>query len=675
MKWKPSTARRDVNRHRAAGLIFAAVFFGPAVASADLDDVRAALRRKDYELAQQLLEPVARQGDAEAQYQLGVLIRNGQGSAPDPVVALHWLTRAAEAGNAAAQYLVGVMYQSGSGTLADQDQARRWLERAARGGHDLARARLAAQAEAETRRPTQSDQAEQVPGGALADAAAAGRLAEVRTLIGRGASPDDRDGSGRSALFAAAAAGHDSVVRALLDARARADASGALIASVRGGYLRTVAALLDAGIDPDARDAHGNTALILAAGAGHTSIARLLIEHRAGIGAQNDSGCDAVCTARANRRGDMLKLLAARGARSIADPGTPDPATSGIRAAAAIEAATAQAGRFHGWPPLNAAAALGRADAVQALLARGAAVDSRDPEGRTPLARAAQGGSDDVLAKLLAAGAAADAEDESGRTPLMLAATAGHAGLVARLIGAGAAAQRRMNSGESALELAAASGHAEVVSRLIEAGAPPDGRSVESSPVWIALKRRDARLLQVLLNAGANPLAADGDGRTALHLAAGTGWEEGARALIALEADVDRIDREGYTALMRAAATSTPIVAMLLDRHAALHTATASGNTPLMIAAGSGNASAVGLLLKAGSRIDQRNRDGNTALMLAAAAGQADAARVLLDAGADTRFINDRRQDARTLAATAGHDELVALIDARRAQGRFFGIF
>ena len=68
-----------------------------------LEDGLAAIERDDYETALQLLEPLADQGLAVAQYNLGVMYRDGQGVPRDFAAAYMWFTLAAAQGDEEAQ--------------------------------------------------------------------------------------------------------------------------------------------------------------------------------------------------------------------------------------------------------------------------------------------------------------------------------------------------------------------------------------------------------------------------------------------------------------------------------------------------------------------------------------------------------------------------------------------
>jgi hypothetical protein len=72
-------------------------------------------------------------------------------------------------------------------------------------------------------------------------------------------------------------------------------------------------------------------------------------------------------------------------------------------------------------PDLWNAARKGQTDQVRALLEKGAAVESRDRDGRTALMLAAEHGHPDTVSLLLSKGAKTDARDKEGWTPYGLA--------------------------------------------------------------------------------------------------------------------------------------------------------------------------------------------------------------------------------------------------------------
>ena len=84
----------------------------------------------------------AEQGDAEAQFNLGVIYDDGRGVLEDDVEAVRWYRLAAEQGLAEAQWGLGFKYDSGWGVPEDPAEAVQWYRLAAEQGYDLALPRL-----------------------------------------------------------------------------------------------------------------------------------------------------------------------------------------------------------------------------------------------------------------------------------------------------------------------------------------------------------------------------------------------------------------------------------------------------------------------------------------------------------------------------------------------------
>jgi TPR repeat protein len=95
-------------------------------AHADFQDGWAASLRGDYATAMQEWLPLAEQGDAKAQNNLGFLYNFGRGVAQDYAEAAKWYRLAAEQGNANAQYNLGVFYEQGRGVSQDTAAATKW---------------------------------------------------------------------------------------------------------------------------------------------------------------------------------------------------------------------------------------------------------------------------------------------------------------------------------------------------------------------------------------------------------------------------------------------------------------------------------------------------------------------------------------------------------------------
>ena len=86
---------------------------------------------QDYAEAVKWYRLAAEQGNAKAQYNLGVMHDKGQGVPEDYAEAVKWYRLAAEQGNAKAQYNFGAMYAKGQGLPQDYVQAYMWFNLAA----------------------------------------------------------------------------------------------------------------------------------------------------------------------------------------------------------------------------------------------------------------------------------------------------------------------------------------------------------------------------------------------------------------------------------------------------------------------------------------------------------------------------------------------------------------
>ena len=122
-------------RRGIVALALLAVLPGPPVAAGQtFDEAVAAYGRGDYATAVRGFLVHAEQGDARAQFILGVMYDFGQGVPEDDAEAVKWYRKAAEQGLAGAQSTLGLMYDNGRGVLKDEAEAVRWFRLAAEQG-------------------------------------------------------------------------------------------------------------------------------------------------------------------------------------------------------------------------------------------------------------------------------------------------------------------------------------------------------------------------------------------------------------------------------------------------------------------------------------------------------------------------------------------------------------
>ena len=126
-----TTTMNFVKRLAVAGVLVLGVS-GPVVAG--FDEGVAAYDRGDYEAAYKEFLPLARTGNANAQFHLGNMYDFGWGVPQDYAAAARWYRKAAEQGDAGAQFNLGNRYDNGQGVPQDYAQAARWYQKAAEQG-------------------------------------------------------------------------------------------------------------------------------------------------------------------------------------------------------------------------------------------------------------------------------------------------------------------------------------------------------------------------------------------------------------------------------------------------------------------------------------------------------------------------------------------------------------
>jgi len=107
-----------------------------AIVKADqFEEGFAAYKAGNYQKAFKFFKPLAEQGIAEAQHNLGVMYYFGKGVPQDDTEAVKWYRKAAGQGHASAQYNLGNMYADGRGVPQDYTEAINWYRKAAEQGY------------------------------------------------------------------------------------------------------------------------------------------------------------------------------------------------------------------------------------------------------------------------------------------------------------------------------------------------------------------------------------------------------------------------------------------------------------------------------------------------------------------------------------------------------------
>jgi TPR repeat protein len=122
------TARTLAPRAALAAGLVVAVLVGAAVAG-PYDDATAAYQRGAT--AMRIIQPLANQGQADAQNFLAFMYQYGQGVPQNFAEAARWYHKAANQGEAKAQYSLGWMYLLGEGVTQNHREALKWFRKLA----------------------------------------------------------------------------------------------------------------------------------------------------------------------------------------------------------------------------------------------------------------------------------------------------------------------------------------------------------------------------------------------------------------------------------------------------------------------------------------------------------------------------------------------------------------
>ena len=396
----------------------------------------------------------------------------------------------------------------------------------------------------------------------------------------------------------------------------------ALMYACCGGFEHIVHNLLCAGANTEIFNENGHTPLMEAASGGHVNCARLLVHHGAEVNcASNEFKESALTLACYKGNYDMVAFLLSAGADR--EHKTDEMHTS-----------------------LMEASMDGHTDVARLLLDSGCNVNMPQDSFESPLTLAACGGHFDLAKLLIDRGANVEEMNDEGYTALMEAAREGHEKVVKVLIDNGADVnQQTEETQETALTLACCAGFIEVAKLLINAKA--DIEKGCSTPLMEAAQEGYEKLVDYLIESGAQVRTIATNGDTALDLAAENGHTKICQALLAAGANLEHLSEGGRTPIMRAARQGQiEAVEYLIKAGANLNQYSENNeHTVLSFACHSGHLQVVKLLLQNGANPNATLKDGSTMLIEAARGGHTAVVTLLLDYSKHPNIITQNDYD------------------------------
>lgn len=291
--------------------------------------------------------------------------------------------------------------------------------------------------------------------------------------------------------------------------------------------------------------------------------------------------------------------------------------------------------------PPHVAARLGYLEILKLLQTLGADLCAAKLDGKNPLHEAAMGGHHELVSFFKTVNAnLIDTTDNDGNTALMLAAQEGHFSTVKSLLLHGAYSQTKNRDGWSALALAAAKEHVEIVQFLLRKIKRDE--SFELLLEMVNLK--DATILKTLRKAGFDLEVKDQNRWTIAQYAATTGNEVILQVLKRAGFDLTIRTSDGRSLLHLSieAYNCNKVVAFLANEKADFEAKDANGSTALDLALENDKIKACNSLITLGAKFAYRGKQGFKAMLEAVAREKLEVLTNLNALGIDINALDDQ---------------------------------
>nr|XP_015913874.2 uncharacterized protein LOC107444287 [Parasteatoda tepidariorum] len=386
-----------------------------------------------------------------------------------------------------------------------------------------------------------------------------------------------RHATGKTLLHVAADLGLKNMVEYLLSKGADVNSVSdirvtPLHKSAYAGHVDIVTLLISNGAIVNAKDSADNIPLHFAAFNGQSSTAEVLLKHGADFNAFNKEKLSPLQRAILNGHLNVLKSFIEHGA-----------STEDLER--------------RGFPVFKYAIRHNNLELINILIENGMSINIRDPDGCTPLHQSIKNGSIDISLRLIECGADINSADKFNLTPLSLSIKLGYFEIVDKLLSEQANIHSVDYKGQTLLHMC-------VLNFKIMDSMGEEYFTETYNDLVSNLSRFD--IFKKLVERGISIERENIFGRTPLHLACISGYDDIVRYLIPKLVDINVSDKMGYTPLHHAVKNNNlKVIDMLLaSKECRLDFRTFKNETALCLAATNNYTESTRLLIKYGADVN-----------------------------------------------------------------------
>jgi len=637
-----------------------------------LVEIKKLIKLKQYAEAKMQLTPIAKNGNAEAQYTLGILYRNGYMINENYKLAYYWFVAAAKNQHAQSIYALAMMHLKGQNVAADKEQARKLFLLSSKYGYKKAERQLSRLGRKKQLTQFDDDYVN------FKKSIRTGDIHGVEQALAHNVFSTKTDKEGNTPQMLAVIAKQQGVLDLLikkgsLDLGINRHGETMLMLAIKTGSVKmsqhilsdkSVAKLLNV------QDDLGNTALLLALKLNLNPIVKKLIALGVNLNLSDKKNRDAYAVANDKGLNDIVKILRQQG---YSKRNTDSPVNSFI-VPSFVQGVDKGKNPYANWSALMIAAWRDDLSAVKDLVKTTKDINHKDIAGHSALSRAAWKGNKAIVSLLINRKADVHLLQNDGSTVMHWAAQSGKKAVLELLFQQDVDINKQRSDGQTALMIAVQSKSIAAVRYLIEVNADTEIKdALERTALIYAVIEGNIDIVNVLLRNSDSILDTDKEGHTALWFAIVNKRHHIAKKLMQYGSDVNKISADGETYITHAINSgNTQLVMGLLAHGARVNVTTQFGNTPLMIASARGDINVIRQLIEKKAKLNVKNNVGDTALILATKNGFDTAVSLLISAGADISKKNNKRQKALEIAEAQNNHAIIEMIALKKSEKRFW---